>query len=140
VWLHYGQFVAFLGPSFLGSQEEKERWRKDGAEAILRAVDLGADADRAVSATTVQSKAGERDAAIAQLQRAYALTDDARTRDEIGAKLERLQASAEKDAAERNVRFVESRWREQFAFLSRGEYLMLGPLADPLACAGADAP
>lgn len=140
IWLHYGQFVAFLGPSFLTSTSEKDRWRKEGSEAILHAVDLGADADRAISAATILSKAGERSAGVAQLQRAYALTDDPETRRQLAQKLQMLEASAERDTIEKDMHFIEDRWREQFGFLTRGEYLIVGPPVDPLACAGLDAP
>ena len=36
----------------------------------------------------------------------------------------------------RDMQFVESRWRKGFPFLSRGEFLLVGPGADPLRCAG----
>ena len=140
VWLHYGQFVAFLGPSFLTAHDEKERWRKEGSEAILRAVELGADADSAISAATILSKTNERDASIAQLQRAYALTDDPQTRQEIAAKLDVLKAGAQRETIEKNLHFIEDRWRSQYTFLSRDAYLIVGPPVDPLACAGPDAP
>ena len=34
VWNQYGQFLAFIGPSFLHDEAEKAAWRRDGAEAI----------------------------------------------------------------------------------------------------------
>jgi hypothetical protein len=143
VWLSYGQFLAFLAPSFLTSQEEKDRWRHDGAEALMRAVELGADADRSLAAATILSKDGERDAVIKHLQRAYALTDDPQTRDEIAAKLAHLEASARQSAeaeeAQRAVRFVESRWRRDYPFLTRGELLLIGPAVDTARCSGPDA-
>jgi tetratricopeptide (TPR) repeat protein len=143
VWLSYGQFLAFLGPSFLTSQEEKDRWRHDGAAALMRAVELGADADRSLAAATILSKYGERDTVIKHLQRAYALTDDPQTRDEIAAKLARLEASArqttEVEEAQRAVRYVEGRWRRDYPFLTRGELLLLGPSVDTARCSGPDA-
>ena len=140
VWLSYGQFLAFLGPSFLTSQEEKERWRHDGATALMRAVELGADADRSLAAATILSKYGERDTILKHLQRAYALTDDPQTRDEIAAKLAHLEASerqtAEAEEARRAVRFVEARWRRDYPFLTRGELLLVGPAVDTARCSG----
>jgi len=134
--LQYGQFLAFLAPSFLDDEAEVQRWRRDGADAIMRAVELGADASGATNAAAILSKAGERDAAIAQLRRAYALTDDPALRDDIAARLGSLEAKAQSEAIERDVRYVESQWRREYPFLSRGEFLMLGPPVDPLACAG----
>ncbi len=49
VWQEYGQFSAFLGPGFLPdtAEAEKDRWRHDGALAMMKAVDLGAGVGRA---------------------------------------------------------------------------------------------
>jgi hypothetical protein len=133
VWLHYGQFVAFLAPSFLKDEAEIEQWRKDGAMAIAHAVELGADADRSLSASTLLSKAGEQKAAINHLQRAYAMTDDPETRRQITFKLQRLRASEDAELA---ISLVEQEWHARWMFLSRGTTLLLGPGRDPAACAG----
>ncbi|MFO0735777.1 MAG: hypothetical protein U0270_07855 [Labilithrix sp.] len=133
VWLHYGQYLAFLAPSFLSDKAEAERWRTDGAIALARAVDLGADADRGLAASTILDKAGERKAAIAQLQRHYALTDDPDTRRQIRLKLERMNATVE---AEGSINEVEQLWRGHYPFLSRGEVLLIGPRRDGTRCAG----
>ncbi len=138
VWMHYGQFVAFTAPSFLKDRPEIERWRKDGAEAIARAVELGGDADRSVTVATILGKSGEREAAIRQLRRAYVLTDDPSVRTTIANKLQILQASAEKAAMEKDTRFIESNWRKDFAFLPREGYMLMGPFNDAALCAGRD--
>ncbi len=136
VWMQYGQFIAFIAPGFLEDSEEKERWRVDGAFAMIRAVELGADPDRAVSAATILSKRGENEAAIRTLRRVYALTDSASEREAIAQKLAKLSANAERETTARDVQYVESRWRKDFPFLSRGEYLMVGPGVDAMRCAG----
>lgn len=135
LWLHYGQYLAFVAPSFLTDPAEIERSRVDGALAISKAVDLGADADRSLAATSILDKAGRRKAAIRGLQRQYALTDDEETRKQIRFKLMRMQADVE---AEGTVEAVEWLWRSRYPFLSRGEVLMIGPLRDPVKCAGMD--
>jgi hypothetical protein len=139
VWLHYGQFMAFLAPSFLTSKEEGAKWRLDGAMAITRAVDLGADPDRSLAVASMLKRSGEREAAIQSLERAYALTDDEQTREQFAAQLRALQVSGELEAAEATVHAVESRWRQSFPFSPRSEFLLVGPLPDPLGCAGRDA-
>jgi hypothetical protein len=139
-WTEYGQFVAFIGPSFLQAPSEKERWRREGAEALARAVELGEGADRSLTAATLLGRAGERRAAIRYLRRAFALADDETTRDEIGAKLRELEARAEEEAARENAREVETRWQRDYPFLSRGMYLLLGPSRDAARCAGRGAP
>lgn len=133
VWLHYGQFIAFLAPSFLTDKEEIERWRIEGAGALTRAVELGADAQRSLAATTILSKAGERSASIQHLQRAYAMTDDPDTREQILLKLRRLEVTA--DAADATS-VVDREWHTRFDFVSRSTALLLGPARSPVKCAG----
>lgn len=134
IWLQYGQFLAFMAPSFLSDAAEKERYRRDGALAISRAVDLGADADRSLAASTILSKTGETKAAIRQLQRAYALTDNPETRRQISIKLQRLEATTD---AEDAAATVDNDWRANYAFLSRNTTLLMGPTRDSLRCVGA---
>ena len=140
LWLKYGQFLAFTGPSFLRDSTEIEAWRKEGAFAMTRAVELGASVGRSLSAASLLSRAGERNASIAFLERAYALTDDPSERDQIAAKLRELAIDAHRDGeqneAARSAAFVESRWRRSFPFLTRGEFLLLGPPHDAAACTG----
>jgi hypothetical protein len=136
LWLRYGQFIAFLAPSFLKSDADKDQWRRQGAEAIIRAVELGADADRSLAAASMLRKWGKTDAALRYLRQSYALTDDENTRAEIAAQLRAIDASEEQDAAERTVRAIESRWRRDMPFVPRGEFLLLGPELDPMGCAG----
>lgn len=132
-WLHYGQYVAFLGPSFLKDQKERDEWRRDGALAIAHAVELGAAADRSLSAISILTRAGEKEAAIRHIQRAYALADDEATRRELRIKLEKLQATHDAEAA---VSRVEGEWRARYPFVSRNAALLLGPYRSPAECAG----
>ena len=133
VWLHYGQFIAFLAPSFLTDKAEIEHWRRDGAFALAHAVELGADAQRSLAASTILSKAGERKATIEHLQRAYAMTDDNEVREQFLLKLHALQADA---VAEQAVTFVDRELRAHYPFVPRGTGLLLGPRISPIACAG----
>ncbi|MEO8800881.1 MAG: hypothetical protein ABI551_23520 [Polyangiaceae bacterium] len=135
VWMDYGQFIAYLAPSWL-PEGERNQWRRDGAVAIAKAVELGADPDRSIDAAIALSKYGRRDAAVRELQRGYALTDDPGKRAEIAARLEQLQAATEREAVEHDLETLEKEWRQTYPFVSRGEYLMLGPKIDPIACAG----
>lgn len=135
VWMQYGQFLAFLAPSFLSSEKRVEKWRKDGALAMAHAVELGASADLSLAASTLLSKAGEREAAVRHLQRAYVLTDDPRERREIRLKLQLYAADAAQEAAERSAATVELTWR-RWPFLSRSGALLLGPSRDAARCAG----
>jgi len=136
VWLHYGQFLAFMGATFLDSQDEIDKWRVDGAAALQRAVELGDDPDRALAAASLLSAHGARDAAVRALERAYALTDDQATREGIARKLAALHADDVRDRAASDVAFIERFWRERFAFVARGTALLVGPAPDPYACVG----
>jgi hypothetical protein len=136
VWLEYGQFIAFLAPSFLASDADKEQWRKDGADALMRAVELGADADRSIAAAAMMKRWGKSDAARRHLHQILALADDEQTREEIAKQLRILNASDEKDSAERALEGIEARWRREMGFVPRRQYLLLGPEVDPLSCAG----
>ena len=133
VWLRYGQFIAFLAPSFLKDEQEIDRWRVEGAKAIAHAVELGSDTQRALAATSILDRAGERDAAISQIQRAYAVTDDPTIREEMLLRLKKLQATAE---AEEAISVVDREWHARYPFLTRGAALLIGPRQSPTRCAG----
>ena len=133
VWLHYGQFIAFLAPSFLTDKNEIEQWRKEGAFALMRAVELGSDPDRSLSADTILAKAGEKKAVLKHLHRQYALSDDPDTRRNILGKIAQLSDSP---AGEEAVDKVEREWRERYGFLSRNAVLLIGPARVASACAG----
>jgi hypothetical protein len=133
VWLHYGQYMAFLAPSFLQDPAEIERWRTEGALAISKSVLLGADPDRSLAAATLLSRAGEKKAAILQLQRAYAIADNPDTRLQILGKLRRLETTPD---AEGTVARVEHEWRSRYPFLSRHAAILIGPYRATAACAG----
>src|SRR5262249_47654809 len=137
----------FLAPSFLTSDEEKEQWRVEGAEALVRAVELGVVVDRAISATSMLSRRGRRQAAVEYLERARALTDDPASIAEIEARLTMLErnvakedASVARTAQRREVRnrLIDGRWRRDLPFVSRGEFLLLGPLPNAFLCSGND--
>jgi len=136
VWLHFGQFLAFMGPTYVHDPALLESWRKEGALALSRAVELGGDADRSLSVAFLLNKAGERDAAVRSLRRAFALTDDPVIREQLAAKLASLQATDEQEAAQDDARFVDNAWHRDYPFLSRGSFLLLAPRRDTLRCAG----
>jgi hypothetical protein len=138
VWLEYGQFVAFIAPSFL-PEDERADWRRDGALAMGRAVELGADAERALAAASVLTRGGQTEAAIAYLQRAYAFTEHpsmATVHEAIGKSLDSLRANQFVEAAHAAEDAIEARHQRELPSLTLDEYRLLGPWADPLQCAG----
>jgi hypothetical protein len=139
VWQEYGQFSAFLGPGFLKSADnaEKDRWRRDGALALVKAVDLGAPGSGALIAATLLQQSGDRDAEIESLRRAYAYNyDDPEMRDEIAGKLERLEASARNETEAHAMATLSSIWRTDWPLLTKTQFLLLGPAPDAARCAG----
>ncbi len=138
VWQEYGQFSVFLGPGYLPDSEndEKQRWRREGALAIAHAAELGGDDSMSLVAAGLLERAGELDAEIKALRRSYAITDDAEQQSIIVNKLTRLEASAANEASEHAKHLVDSRWRSSWAFLKREEFLLLNPVPDVARCAG----
>jgi hypothetical protein len=136
VWMHYGQFIAFMSPTFLKDPKEVDAWRKEGAAAIARAVELGADADRTMTAASILSRYGNNDATIRHLRKAYALTDDEETKRWILAKLGQLEAVSEKDDAEATQKAFDLERGKRAPFLKTQEFRIYGPFVDAPTCAG----
>jgi hypothetical protein len=134
VWLHYGQFCAFLAPSFLTDQQEIDEYRKEGAFALMRYVELGGDPDRSLSANSILKKSGgEKNARRSALRRAIALSDNPETRQNLLAHLAQLEDTP---AGEEDVEVFEREWRRRFPFLSRSAMLLVGPGRAQQACVG----
>jgi hypothetical protein len=136
IWLAYGDFLTFLAQSYLKDEDEITRWRREGAEALLKATELGATAARADTAASILSKTGERDALIRQLRRTYAVQDSDEARARIAAKLEQLESSAARDRIEAHALRIDRRWQDELPFVPRPLYLLVGPLRDESACIG----
>lgn len=142
LWTTYGQFLAFIAPSFLTNDAEKDAWRVTGAEAMGHAVEVGADADRALSAATMLTRAGATQAAIRYLEHAYAFTEHpsmTEVHETIGRRLAALESTAMRDAADAQARAIDLRWQAEMKPAARGLYLLLGPTVDPAHCAGVEA-
>jgi hypothetical protein len=139
LWMQYGQFLAFIAPSFLHDDSERDAWQRDGAIAVGHAVELGADAERALTAAAVLTRAGKNEVAVHYLERAYAFTEHpsmASAHEAIGRRLAALQANAIRDAADATAGAIDARRALEFPFLTREQYLLLGPRVDPVRCVG----
>jgi hypothetical protein len=139
VWMECGQFLAFIAPSFLHDDADRDAWRKAGAQAIEHAVELGAQADRALTAATLLTRAGATDEAIRFLERAYAFTEHPSMNDvheAIGRRLVALTNSARMAAAQEWARTVDERWQRELSYVPRDLYLLLGPKVDTARCSG----
>jgi len=139
LWTEYGQFIAYIAPSFLHDASEANAWRQAGARAMGHAVELGADAERALTAADLLSHTGATREAIPYLERAYAFTEKPEMTDiheAIGQKLAELEVSAMKDAADAAERAIDVRWQRDMPFVGRDWYAVLGPVTAPTRCAG----
>lgn len=140
LWMRYGQFLAFVAPSFLRDRADADAWRKDGASAMGHAVELGADAERALSAAALLTSSGATAEAIRYLEHAYAFTEHPAMTDvheAIGRRLAALEVTAMRDAADTAARAVDARWKLEMPSAPRSLYILLGPVIDPSRCAGA---
>jgi hypothetical protein len=133
VLLEYGQFSLYLGPGFLTDEAEKEQWRRDGALALTRVSTAG---EASLAGANILARYGERDATIKALHRLYALTDDPERQALIAKKLAVLEGNAVDEADQRGLSELQARWRRDWSFLSRNEFLLLGPTPDWARCAG----
>jgi tetratricopeptide (TPR) repeat protein len=139
-WVKLGQFLAFLGPPFLGSGPESDAWRQEGAAALVRAAELGADADQTLVASSLLTDAGARDVAIRSLEHAYEFTPEgSEAHIRIGRRLQSLQATRAYDAANMAAEAIAARWRAEIPFVTRDAYLLLGPTTDAALCSGPEA-
>ncbi|MFI5300636.1 MAG: hypothetical protein ACHREM_21325, partial [Polyangiales bacterium] len=104
VWGAYASFMMFEGPMFL-EEKDKSSWRVKGAIAAERAVELGYVADNlGIAGAVLLVKAGHRDLAISQLQRAYAIAPDDETRASILHRLDALEGRAAREEIERTIK------------------------------------
>jgi hypothetical protein len=130
--VHAGQFVAFIGPVFIKDEKESEQWRVDGAKMIAHGVELGGDTYRSLAATTILGHAGERQAQIDHLQRAYAMADSDEDRTQFLRKLRALQVESDSETAITAV----DRELSPYRFLKRSTGLLIGPRRSAAQCAG----
>jgi hypothetical protein len=105
------------------------------------AVELGADADLSLTAASMLSRAGETQTAIRYLRQAYAFTEHpsmSAVHQAIGERLAMLQARAQLATEDAAVRAIDARWQRELPYVSRDQYLLLGPARDATLCAGLD--
>ena len=136
VWGAYASFMMFEGAQYL-PEPEKRAWRVIGAKAAQRAVELGYFLDSlSISGAVFLERAGERDLAIAQLERAFAVAPNDETRDRILGQLRRLHAQGSVAKVQRAQNAKLTAWRHQWPWLSETMFTQAAPQHDVLGCAG----
>jgi hypothetical protein len=140
LWMSAGQFMAYIGTQFLTDEKEKEEFRTAGARTLARAAELETGNHnvqwQALSAATLFSREGNRDAAIAFLERVYGVTDSEEIRATVAAKLSMLREEERVDRRKRHADAFNEAWRKDMPFVSRTGMLVLGPRYDPSGCSG----
>ncbi|HEX9294784.1 MAG TPA: hypothetical protein VF881_03090 [Polyangiaceae bacterium] len=144
LWLSAGQFMAFIGTQFLTDEREKEQLRSEGAKTLARAAELGSDNQnlqwQATAAAGIFTREGNREAAIAFLERVYSVTDDEQLKANVAAKLDALREEQRASRAKRRADAFNELWRRDLPFVSRTKLLVLGPPFEAPRCSGGDRP
>jgi hypothetical protein len=144
MWLVLGEFTAFIAPSYLKDQAEKDEWRRMGAEMLAHAGELSGDDSRigwqAMSGAGILQRGGQRDAAVRFLQRMMAVTgdDDQALKARIQRQLDKLLGEEKADEYKRRMGEFSALWRADLPFAAKTTILVLGPPPDPAYCAGGE--
>jgi len=143
LWLSAGQFMAFIGTQFLRDEGEKEQLRSEGARTLARAAELASDNPnsqwQATVAAAIFTREGNREAAIAFLERVYSVTDDEELKANIAAKLDAMREEQRASQARRRAEAFSQVWRRDLPIVSRTALLVVGPANIPARCSGGGA-
>lgn len=135
-WGAYASFLMFEGAQYL-PEAEKMRWRVKGARAAQRAVELGYFMDSlAYTGALFLERAGERDLAIRQLERAYAVAPNDELREKIALKLKRLQAEDGLAKMQSTQRALLRTWQQRYPWLNESLFILVGVHPNSSECAG----
>jgi tetratricopeptide (TPR) repeat protein len=140
LWLSSGQFIAYVAAPWLEDPKERDAWRLEGARRMARACELVGSNENipynCISAATVFSRTGERDALIRFLERILSVSDDEAIRDYALAKLRQVMGEQELERFERRASGLREAWRKDLGFVSLTSALVVGPSFEPASCAG----
>ncbi len=140
LWDTAGQFMAYLAVSSLKSDAEKEEWRLAGARALQHACEVAGDDSNipyhCITAATLLSNAGKREAMIAFLQRLLAVSDDPQIRSIALGYIQKQVGEQQREEMERRFSHFHDAWGKDLGFATRNVLLSVGPPFDAAACAG----
>ena len=138
LWPNDWRFPLTIGTYYMfelktRDKQQKQRWRRKGADYIREAALVGADIPWLPSlAAKIYSQQGQRDLAIRHLQEMYLATKDERIRDDIRFKLRQLNAQKMLNEADRTAKEFERRYKANpLGFVPEDLFVLLG--LDPLA-------
>ncbi|MCE7889378.1 MAG: hypothetical protein DYH12_06715 [Sorangiineae bacterium PRO1] len=140
LWNQAGQFMAYLAPSNLGDEALKQEWRLEGARRMARACELVGHNENlpyhCITAATLLSKAGEREATIQFLERVLTVVDDENVRALAMGYLQKTAGERERDDVQWRVERFAGVWQRDLSYLSKDALLAIGPPLDVARCAG----
>ncbi len=140
LWTQAGQFMAYLAPSTFSDEELKKEWKLEGARRLARACELVGQNDNlpyhCITAATLLSKAGEREATIQFLERVLTVVDDEQVRALAMGYLQQTAGERERDDVQWRVERFAGVWHKDLSFLSKDALLAIGPPLDVGRCAG----
>lgn len=140
LWTQAGQFFAYLAPTQLESEAEKREWRLEGARRLARACELVSQNEalpyHCITAASLLSKAGEREATIQFLERVLTVVDNDEVRAIAQSYLQQTAGDVERDRVDYRVERFTTVWRHDLSYVSKDALLVAGPPLDALRCAG----
>jgi len=140
LWSQAGQFMAYLAPAHLGDDATKKEWRLEGARRLARACELVGTNENlpyhCITAATLLSKAGEREATIQFLERVLTVVDDEQVRALASGYLKKTLGEVERDEVQWRVERFASAWQSDLSYVSKDALLAVGPALEPARCSG----
>jgi tetratricopeptide (TPR) repeat protein len=142
LWMILGVYTSFVAPgSYLEGTDEGARWRREGAEYLLKATELGdADANiawQSLGAAGVFVRSGQTQRAAELYDRILATSDDPELLERARLHLAKLATEEQLEAKRARSEAFRTVWRERYPGMSITTVLTLGYPRDPALCAGA---
>lgn len=140
VWFTAGQYIAYLAAPHIADPTARDEWRVTGAKVLGRACELATSnpniPHHCISAVTLLSRAGERDALIHMLRRTLAVNDDPEVRARALTALQEWEGEEQFAAQQRRDEAFQQAWQAHLHFVPKARLLLIGPRVDSFRCAG----
>ncbi|MBK7581860.1 MAG: hypothetical protein IPI67_16830 [Myxococcales bacterium] len=140
LWSQAGQFMAYLAPTNFKDAEMKQEWRLEGARRLARACELVGSNENlpyhCITAATILSKAGEREATVQFLERVLTVVDDEEVRALARSYLQKTAGEQARDEVQWRVERFNNVWFSDLSYLGKDALLVAGPPLDVARCAG----
>ena len=138
LWMSAGQYLAYLAPPHLPSEEQKTAWQQEGARLLTRACELESDDEnipyQCIVAAGMLNNSGKHEANIRFLERFLAVNDDPEVRARAESYLRKALKAQGREMIELHSRRFREAWQRDLGFASQDMALVVGPGFDPVAC------